>query len=337
MKEVLSHVNGVDDLGIFEETGQPNININVDRDKISRYGLNISDVQGVIQTAVGGTAATQVLDGEKRFDMVVRFQPQSRSDVEQIKKILVPTPDGYRIPIEDLATVKIEDGASTIYREENQRYIAIKFSVRNRDLGSTIEDAQKQVEHKVLLPLGYHISWSGEFESQQRAERRLMIVVPITILCIFFVLYMVFGSLKWSLLIMVNVLIARVGGVLALFLTGTNFSVSSGIGFLAVFGVSVQTGILMISYINQMRAKGMGIREATLEGAVLRLRPILMTGLVAIFGLLPAAFSHAIGSDSQRPLAIVVVGGMLGDLAMGLFLLPVLYERFAKEEDILEG
>jgi cobalt-zinc-cadmium resistance protein CzcA len=291
----------------------------------------------MIQTAVGGTAATQILDGEKRFDMIVRFQPQYRSDVEQIKKILVPTPDGYRIPIEDLATVKIEDGASTIYREENQRYIAVKFSVRGRDLGSTIEDAQKQVEHKVLLPIGYHTTWSGEFESQQRAARRLMIIVPITVLCIFFVLYMVFGSLKWSALIMVNILIALVGGVPALFLTGTNFSVSSGIGFLAVFGVSVQTGILMISYINQMRAKGMSVRDATMEGAVLRLRPILMTGLVAIFGLLPAAFSHAIGSDSQRPLAIVVVGGMFGDLAMGLFLLPVLYELIAKPDDKLEG
>jgi len=337
IKNVLSGVKGVDDLGVFEETGQPNININVDRDQISRYGLNISDVQGMIQTAVGGTAATQVLDGEKRFDMVVRFPPQYRSDVDQIKKILVPTPDGYRIPIEDLATVVIEDGASNIYREENQRYIAIKFSIRDRDLGSTIDDAQKQVDRKVLLPLGYHTTWSGEFESQKRAARRLMIVIPITVLCIFFVLFMVFNSFKWSLLMMVNVLIALFGGVLALFLTGTNFSVSSGIGFLAVFGVSVQTGILMISYINHMRETGLGVRESTLEGAVLRLKPILMTGLVAIFGLLPAAFSHAIGSDSQRPLAIVVVGGMLGDLAMGLFLLPVLYERFAKPHDVIDA
>jgi cobalt-zinc-cadmium resistance protein CzcA len=337
IKDVLSKVKGIEDLGVIEETGQPNVNIAVDRDQISRYGLNISDVQGMIQTAVGGTVATQILDGEKRFDMVVRFPAQYRNDIEQIKKILVPTPDGYRIPIEDLATVKVEDGASTIYREENQRYIAIKFSVRGRDLGGTIEDAQRQVEHKVLLPLGYHLAWSGEFESQQRAARRLMFIVPITVLCIFFVLYLVFRSFKWSSLIMVNVLIASVGGVLALFFTGTNFSVSSGIGFLAVFGVSVQTGILMISYINQMRARGLGIQEATLEGAILRLRPILMTGLVAIFGLLPAAFSHAIGSDSQRPLAIVVVGGMLGDLAIGLFLLPVLYEIFAQPGDTLEG
>ena len=337
IKDLLTHVKGIEDLGVFEETGQTNINISVDRDKISRYGLNISDVQDMIQTAVGGRVATQVLDGEKRFDMVVRFQRQYRNDIELIKKILVPTPDGYRIPIEALATVKIEDGASTIYREENQRYIAVKFSVRGRDLGSTVQDAQSQVERKVLLPPGYHTTWTGEFESQQRAARRLMLIIPITVLCIFFMLYIVFHSFKWASLTAVNILIAPIGGVFALFLTGTNFSVSSGIGFLAVFGVSVQTGILMISYINQMRARGLGIREATLEGAVLRLRPILMTGLVAIFGLLPAAFSHAIGSDSQRPLAIVVVGGMLGDLAIGLFLLPVLYEILAKDTDPMEA
>ena len=334
-KEILSGVRGVEDLGVFEETGQPNINITVDRDKISRYGLNISDVQGVIQTAVGGTVATQVLDGEKRFDMVVRFPAAYRNDVNQIKKILVATSDGYRIPIEALADVKIEEGASTIYREDNQRYIAVKFSIRGRDLASTIAQAQKEVRRKVLLPPGYYTSWTGEFESQQRAQRRLMFIIPMTIVAIFFILYIVFGSFKWSSLTLANVVIAPIGGILALFITGTNFSVSSGIGFLALFGVSVQTGILMISYINQMRVKGMSVREAVLVGASLRLRPILMTGLVAVFGLLPAAFSHAIGSDSQRPLAIVVVGGMIGDLAIGLFLLPVLYEWIAKPDDRL--
>jgi cobalt-zinc-cadmium resistance protein CzcA len=337
IKDVLSHVRGVEDLGVFEETGQPNINITVNRDRISRYGLNISDVQAVLQTAVGGQVATQVLEGEKRFDLVVRFPKQYRDDINTIRRILVPTPDGYRIPIEDLADVKVEEGASMIYREENQRYIAVKFSIRGRDLASTVEDAQRQVSSKVLLQPGYDLTWTGEFESQQRAARRLMVIVPITILGIFFVLYSVFRSFKWSMLMLVNVAIATIGGTLALFVTGTNFSVSSGIGFLAVFGVSVQTGILMVSYINQMRARGLGVREATLEGAVLRLRPILMTGLVAVFGLLPAAFSHAIGSDSQRPLAIVVVGGMLGDLAMGLILLPVLYEWFARRGDALEG
>jgi cobalt-zinc-cadmium resistance protein CzcA len=337
IEDVLGTVKGVDDLGVFDENGQPNINISIDRDKISRYGLNISDVQDMIETAVGGKVATQVVEGEKRFDLIVRFQPQYRSDVEQIKKILVATPDGYRIPIEDLATVKTQDGASMIYREENSRYIAVKFSVRDRDLGSTIEDAQRAVKRKVLLPSGYSLGWSGEFESERRAEHRLAIIVPMTILAIFVILFFVFGSLKWSSIIMVNVAIALVGGVVALFLTGTNFSVSSGIGFLAVFGVSIQTGILLVSYINQMRVRGMGIREAIVEGASLRLRPILMTGLVATFGLLPAAFSHAIGSDSQRPLAIVVVGGMITDLVIGFFLLPVLYEWFAKSSDDLAG
>lgn len=337
IKGVLSQVHGVADLGVFQLLGQPNVNIVIDRDKISRYGINISDVQDVIETAVGGKVATQVVEGEKRFDLVVRFQPQYRSDVDAIKRILVPTPDGFRVPIENLASIKLEDGASMIYREANSRYIAVKFSVRDRDLGSTVAEAQKKVSAKVLLPTGYRLDWSGEFESQQRAQHRLQIVIPLTLLAIFFVLYMIFQSVKWSAIILVNVLIASVGGVLALFLTGTNFSVSSGIGFLAVFGVSIQTGILMISYINHMRLEGMSIDEATMHGAALRLKPILMTGLVAILGLMPAAFSHAIGSDSQRPLAIVVVGGMLTDLAMGLVLLPVLYTLFAKSTDVLKS
>ena len=221
-----------------------------------------------------------------------------------------------------------------IYREASGRYIAIKFSVRGRDLGSTIEEAQKVVKQKVLLPLGYTLNWSGEFESQRRAEARLAIVIPLAVLAIFFVLYLVFNSLKWALIIMADVMTARMGGVLALFLTGTNFSVSSGIGFLAVFGVSVQTGVLLLSYINQMRKNGHSIRDAIVEGSCLRLRPIMMTALVATFGLLPAAFSHAIGSDSQRPMAIVIVGGLLTDLVMAFFLIPTLYLWFAKPDDL---
>jgi cobalt-zinc-cadmium resistance protein CzcA len=337
IKAVLGRVRGVEDLGVFEELGQPNVNIIVDRDKISRHGLNISDVQDVIETAVGGKTASKVVDGEKNFDVVVRFQPQYRDNVERIRRIQVATPDGYRVPLEDLAQIKIEDGASMIYRENNSRFIAVKFSVRGRDLGSTVEDAQKAVKRAVLLPSGYHLDWSGEFESQKRAEMRLALIVPITVLAIFVVLYLVFRSLKWALIIMADVATARMGGVLALFLTGTNFSVSSGIGFLAVFGVSIQTGILLVSYINQVRKRGLPVDEAVLEGARLRLRPIMMTALVATFGLLPAAFSHAIGSDSQRPMAIVIVGGLVTDLVMGLFLLPTLYVKFAAVADRLEG
>jgi len=220
-----------------------------------------------------------------------------------------------------------------IYRENNSRYIAVKFSVRGRDLGGTVEDAQKAIKKQLLLPEGYTLNWSGEFESQRRAEARLAMVIPITIFAIFLILYLMFGSIKWALMIITDVMLARIGGVLALFLTGTHFSVSSGIGFLAVFGVSIQTGVLLISYINQMRMKGFSIRDAVIEGSCLRLRPIMMTALVATFGLLPAAFSHAIGSDSQRPMAIVIVGGLLTDLLMAFFIIPTLYLWFAKESD----
>jgi heavy metal efflux system protein len=337
VKDVLSQVNGIRDVGVFRELGQPNINITINRDKISRYGLNISDVQDVIETAVGGKVASQILDREKRFDMVVRYQPQYRDSIEHIRRILVTTPDGYKVPIEELADIQIQDGASLIYREANSRYVAIKFSVRERDLGGTIDDAQKRMKKKILLPPGYSLTWAGEFESQRRAEARLAIVIPLTVIAIFFVLYLVFNSLKWALIVMADVMTARMGGVLALFLTGTNFSVSSGIGFLAVFGVSIQTGVLLVSYIHQMRLKGLSIRDAVIEGSRLRLRPIMMTALVATFGLLPAALSHAIGSDSQRPMAIVIVGGLLTDLVIAFFLLPTLYLWFAKPGDLNEA
>jgi heavy metal efflux system protein len=332
VKEVMAHVPGVADLGVFDVLGQPNIDIEVNRDTISRYGLNISDVQDVIETAVGGKVASQIVDGEKRFDIVVRYQPQFRSQVDQIRRIMVATPEGYRIPLSELATFHVSDGASMIYRENNGRYIAVKFSVRGRDLASAISEAQTQVKSKVQLPARYRLDWTGEFESEQRAEARLAIVVPLTVLGIFFVLYLMFDSLTWALIQMACVLTARIGGVLALYLTGTNFSVSSGIGFLAVFGVSIQTGIILVSYIDQLRHSGTPLREAIVEGAVLRVRPILMTALVATFGLLPAALSHGIGSDSQRPMAIVIVGGLLTDLIFSFYLLPVLYHWFAQRE-----
>ena len=335
LKEVLGTVRGIEDLGVFEELGQPNVNITVNRDKISRYGLNVSDVQAVIQTAIGGSVASQVISGEKRFDIQVRYQKDYRDDMEKLKSLAVVTADGFRIPLGELTEIKIEDGASMIYRENNGRYIAVKFSVRGRDLGGTIEEAQLTVGRKVLLPEGYRLEWAGEFESQRRAEARLAIVVPLTVAAIFFLLYFVFDSLKWAAIIMVNVALARIGGVMALYLTGTNFSVSSGIGFLAVFGVSIQTGVLLVSYINQLRAKGMGIHDAVIEGSIMRLRPIMMTALVATFGLIPAALSHAIGSDSQRPMAIVIVGGLVADLVMAFFLLPTLYTWFARPTDRL--
>jgi cobalt-zinc-cadmium resistance protein CzcA len=228
-----------------------------------------------------------------------------------------------------------DDGAEEIYRESESRYIAIKYSVRGRDLGSTVEEAIKKVHDQVKLPQGYHTEWAGEYQSKQRADARLAIVTPITIFIIFMILYAMFRSFKWATLIMVNVLMARVGGLLALYFTGTNFSVSAAIGMLALFGVSVQTGVIMLEYINQLRVRGHSVQDSAIEGAVLRLRPIMMTMLVATLGLIPAALSHAIGSDSQRPFAIVIVGGLISDLVMSIFLLPTLYVWFAGPHDIL--
>jgi heavy metal efflux system protein len=332
---VMRTVRGVEDLGLFRVIGQPNLNFVVDRDQASRYGINVSDVQDAIQTAVGGNALTQVLVGEQRYDLVLRYLPEYRDTREAIQKIRLLAPTGERVSLAQLTKVNLRDGASQIYREENSRYIAIKYSVRGRDLGSTVEEAIKKVSARVKLPQGYTIDWAGEYESQKRSQRRLLLVLPLTILLIFLILYTMFKSFKWALLILTSVALAPVGGTLALLLTGTNFSVSSGVGFLALFGVSVQTGVIMLEYINQLRARGYSIEEAAIEGAVLRLRPIMMTMLVATLGLLPAALSHGIGSDSQRPFAIVIVGGLVGALLLSIFLLPTVYVWIAREGDHL--
>jgi len=332
---VMKEVKGIEDLGVFRVLGQPNINIEVDRRAAARYQINVSDVQDAVQTAVGGTALTQVLKGEQRYDLVLRYLPQFRNTREAIENIRLLSPTGERVALSQLCQIEQADGASEIYREANQRYIAIKYSVRGRDLGGAVEEAVQKVGAQVQLPRGYHIDWEGEYESEKRAEERLFVIVPLTILIIFLILYLMFRSFKWALLIMANVALAPIGGLLALLTTGTHFSVSSGVGFLALFGVSVQTGVIMLEYINQLRVKGHSIEESAIEGAVLRLRPIMMTMLVATFGLLPAAMSHAIGSDSQRPFAIVIVGGLISDLALSIFLLPTLYVWVSKDGDKL--
>ena len=331
----MKDIRGVEDLGVFRVIGQPNLNFEVDRDQAARFGINVSDVQDAIQTAVGGNALTQVLVGEQRYDLVLRYLPEFRDTREAIERIRLLSPAGERVSLAQLTKISVTDGASQIYREENSRYIAIKYSVRGRDLGSTVEEAIKTVGAKVKLPQGYTINWAGEYESQKRSQRRLMTVLPITLLLIFMILYSMFKSLKWAALILSSVALAPVGGMLALLLTGTNFSVSSGVGFLALFGVSVQTGVIMLEYINQLRARGYSIEDAAIEGAILRLRPIMMTMLVATLGLLPAALSHGIGSDSQRPFAIVIVGGLVGALLLSVFLLPTMYVWVAREGDQL--
>jgi cobalt-zinc-cadmium resistance protein CzcA len=292
-------------------------------------------VQDAVQTAVGGNAITQVLQGERRYDLVMRYLPLYRDTREAIENIRLVSPSGERVALSQLASVETVDGANEIYREANTRYVAIKYSVRGRDLGSTVEEAIAKVEQNVKLPAGYRFDWAGEYESQKRSEQRLLVVIPITILLIFIILYSMFRSFKWALLILANVAMARIGGLLALLVTGTNFSVSSGVGFLALFGVSVQTGVIMLEYINQLRARGHTTLDAAVEGAILRLRPIMMTMLVATLGLLPAALSHDIGSDSQRPFAIVIVGGLVADLVMSIFLLPTLYVWMAGPRDVL--
>jgi heavy metal efflux system protein len=332
---VMRQIKGIEDLGVFRVLGQPNINIKVDRVGASRHQINVSDVQDAVQTAIGGNALTQVLQGEARYDLVLRYLPQYRDSIEAIKNIRLLSPTGERVSLDQLCKIEERDGGSEIYREGNQRYVAIKYSVRGRDLGSTVEEAIDKVQKNVQLPRGYHIDWAGEYESEKRAEARLLVIVPLTLVVIAGILYTMFRSFKWAGLLLANVAMAPIGGLLALLFTGTHFSVSSGVGFLALFGVSVQTGVIMLEYINQLRARGHMIEQAAIEGAVLRLRPIMMTMLVATLGLLPAALSHGIGSDSQRPFAIVIVGGLIGAMLLSIFLLPTLYVWVARDTDKL--
>jgi cobalt-zinc-cadmium resistance protein CzcA len=335
IQDVMSRVPGVADLGTFQVRGQPNVNLVVDRAAADRFGINVSDVQDAVETAVGGKAVSQILIREQRYDLTVRYQEPFRKTVEDVANIRILAPSGERVSLAQLCQIKLEDGASNIYREGNSRYVAIKYSVRGRDLGSTVRQAIEEVRQKVQLPEGYHLDWTGEYESQQRANRRLAVIVPTTLLLMSFILYSAFDSWKWVGLILAVVGLSPLGGFLSLLLTGTHFSVSSGLGFLALIGVSVEIGVIMVEYINQLRTRGMSPREATKEGALLRLRPIMMTMLVATLGLLPAAMSHDIGSDSQRPFAIVIVGGLIVELFISIILLPTLYVFWAKKDDSL--
>ena len=332
---VMAAIPGMHDVKLLRDFGQPNLDVSIDRQLAARFGINMADIQDAVQTAVGGNAVSQVLIDEQRYNVVVRYQGQFRDNQQAISNIRLLSPSGERVSLAQLCTSEIRDGAYDIYREGNTRYIAVTFNVRGRDLGSTVEDAIKQIKEKVNLPRGYWVDWSGEYESEKRAEARLALIVPITILIIFIILFTMFRSYKWALLILLNVGLARIGGLLALLITGTYLSVSSGVGMLALFGVSVQTGVIMVEYINQLRARGNTISDSAVEGAVLRLRPIMMTMLVATLGLLPAALSHNIGSDSQRPFAIVIVGGLISDLILSIFLLPTFYVWIAREGDTL--
>lgn len=337
IKRVLDGVRGITHVTLVQELGQPSLTIDIDRAKIARYGVNVADVNGLIEAAVGGAAATQVVQGERTFDLVVRLQPEYRQTPEQIGNILVATPAGAQVPLRELATIAVNTGASFIYRQDNSRYIGVQYSVQGRDLAGAVQDAQRQVAAKVTLPSGYHIAWGGEYEEYTASRGQLQIVIPVTLALIFLLLFALYQNFKFPAITVAGVILsAPLGGVLALWLSRTPFSVSSGIGFLALFGVSVQTAVVFISYANELRQQGRSITDATREAAMLRLRPILMTGLVAALGLLPAAFSTGVGSDSQRPFALVIVGGLFSRLLISIFLMPVLYAAVAREGDQLE-
>jgi cobalt-zinc-cadmium resistance protein CzcA len=337
IKQVLEKVRGIRDVTLVQELGQPSLTIKIDRGKIARYGLNVADINGVIQTAIGGDVASQVVQGEKQFDLVVRLERQYRDNPDEIGNILVATPAGQQIPLREFADIKVTNGASFIYRQDNSRYIGVQFSVEGRDLAGAVEDAIGQVGKNVTMPQGYRLDWGGEYTEYTASRAQLNMILPLTLALIFLLLFTLYSNFKFPFITVLGVLLsAPVGGIVALWLTGTPFSVSSGIGFLALFGVSVQTAVVYISYVNELRRAGIGLDEAIRTGAILRLRPIMMTALVAALGLLPAALATGVGTDTQRPFALVIVSGLFTRLLISVFLMPALYALVARPDDRLE-
>jgi cobalt-zinc-cadmium resistance protein CzcA len=337
IKRILEKTPGFTELTVVRELGQPSLLIEADRAKIARYGINVADVEAVVQAAVGGQAATQVIQGEKLFDLVVRMDPKYRSDAREIGNLLVPAPAGQQIPLSELASIQESNGASFIYRENNSRYIGIQFSIEGRNLEGIVKDGQKNIAKNASLPEGYRLDWGGEYSELLEAKAQLFVIGPLAIMLIFLILFALYGNFKFPLTIALGVVITEpVGALIALKLTHTPLSVSSALGLLALLGVSVETAVILVSYINKLRLEGRNIREATLEASLLRLRPIMMTALVACLGLLPAAMSTGVGSDTQKPFAIVVVAGLLSRLFLGFFVNPVLYELVAREGDVLQ-
>ena len=337
IKNTLAKVPGFTDLTVVRELGQPSLLIDVDRDKIARYGINVADVEAVVSAAVGGQAATQVIQGEKLFDLVVRMQPQFRSSAHEIGELLVGTPDGKQIPLSELASIRQGNGASFIYRENNSRYIGVQYSIEGRDLERSVRDGQKAVDQAVALPQGYSLNWGGEYSQFLEAKSQFILIGPLAVVLIFVILFALYGNFKFPVTIALGVILTEpVGALLALKLTKTPFSVSSVLGLLALLGVSVETAVILVSYINKLRQEGRDIRTATREASLLRLRPIMMTALVACLGLLPAALATGIGSDTQKPFAIVIVAGLISRLFIGFFVNPVLYQMVAREGDVLQ-
>jgi len=325
----LKKVRGVADEGILKELGQPTLNIQIDRDRAARYGINVNDIQTLVANAIGGTSVTSLLEDEKTFGIAIRLNEGSRNDVADIRRLLVDSPDGRAIPLSMVATVQLTDGPFFIYREAGKRYIAIKFSVRNRDLGSAVEDAQFLVEKNITLPPNYSISWDGQFNQMKQAQNKLMLIVPLALLGIFLLLVSAFGNFRDAFIVMINVPFAAIGGVIALHLAGEALSISAFFGFLSLFGIAIQDGVILVSFINKTTAaEHSEMKDTMVEGAALRVRPVLMTAMLSGLGLLPAALSQSIGSEAQRPLALVIVGGMVTTTILTLLVLPVIYGWF---------
>ncbi len=325
----LKKVRGVSDEGILKELGQPTLNIQIDRDRAARYGINVTDIETVVANAIGGASVTNLLEDEKTFGIAIRLNEGSRNDVADIRRLLVDSPDGKSIPLSMVANVQLTDGPFFIYREAGKRYIAIKFSVRNRDLGSAVEDAQFLVEKNITLPPNYSISWDGQFNQMKQAQKKLMVIVPLALMGIFLLLVSAFGNFRDAFIVMINVPFAAIGGIIALHLAGETLSISAFFGFLSLFGIAIQDGVILISFINKTAATEHGpMKDVMVDGAALRVRPVLMTAILAGLGLLPAALSHSIGSEAQRPLALVIVGGMVSTIILTLLVLPVIYSWF---------
>ena len=331
IEAVIRSLEGAADVQKDQVTGTPQLLIKVDRAAIARYGVNVHDVQEIVRTAVGGEEAGQIFEGIARFVILVRYAPEDRSTAEEISRILVPTADGKRIPLSMLTSIREIVGPRQITRENNQRFIAVQCNVRGRDMGSFVEDAQRAIDERVKLPPGYLLKWGGQFELQQEANSRLAVVVPVTLFIVFLLLFSHFSSLKNALLILLNIPLALVGGVVALFLAGENLSVTASVGFIALFGIALENGMVLVTYLNQLVRGGMAVDRASVEGACLRLRPVLMTAITSALGLLPLLFSNGAGSEVQRPLALVVIGGLVTSTILTLLVLPALYKWFAAE------
>jgi cobalt-zinc-cadmium resistance protein CzcA len=337
IKRILERVRGIRDVTLVQELGQPSLTIKIDRAKIARYGLNVADINALIQTAIGGDVATEVVQEEKQFDLIVRLEREYRDNPDEIGNILVATPAAQQIPLKEFADIQVASGASFIYRQDNSRYIGVQFSVEGRDLAGAVNDAMHQISDKVSLPQGYRLDWGGEYTEYTASRQQLSVILPLTLFLIFLLLFALYSNFKFPFITVLGVVLsAPVGGIVALWITDTPFSASSGIGFLALFGVSVQTAIVYISYVNELRSAGGDLNVAIREGAILRLRPIMMTALVAALGLLPVALASGVGTDTQRPFALVIVSGLFSRLLISIFLMPALYALVARPGDRLE-